>query len=96
MVIDDYLGQTLSRSAGLPGGIPIGGQGVEPVRGLVQHVRIEVGVVGPDDGAGLRINADLGEEGWVFVGSEHAAAIAYARGEVDDAAGAVGEGTSRT
>ena len=53
---------------------------------LVEHVGVEVGVIGPDDCTGFGVDPDLREEGWVLVGGEHALAVAEAGSEVDDEA----------
>jgi hypothetical protein len=63
--------------------VGIDSERIQPVGRLVEHVRVEVGVVGPDDGAGLGVDPDLREEGRVFVGSEHAPPVADAGSEVD-------------
>lgn len=55
------------------------------MRGVVQHVGIEVNAVWPNDGAGFRIYGDLGEEAWVLKRSEHAAAASDPGAEIDRA-----------
>jgi hypothetical protein len=46
--------------------VGIDSERIEAMGRFVQHVRIEVGVVGPDDGAGFGVDPDLREEGRVL------------------------------
>jgi hypothetical protein len=52
-------------------------------RSVIQYVWIQIGTVGPNDGAGFTIHEDLCEKRWILKRSEHPFAAAYQRRQVD-------------